>query len=448
MSLDYLSEYRAKLTTSEEAVKVVKSGDWIDYGCNQGFPVLLDEALSKRKDELRDVNIRGLLLDRPIQAVMCDPEQEHFRYNCWHMIGSERKLCDKGLCHFIPMLFRYLPLYYRRYLTVNVAMMAVTPMDRHGNFNFSFNNSNARAVFDVADVIILEVDENLPRVPGLQNTININEVDMVVEGPHEPLKEIFTAPATEVDLKIANLLIPRIKNGSCIQLGVGSLPDTIGTLIADSDLKDLGIHSELVVNAHYEMAKASKITNKYREGLFKGKSVFGLGYGNMDLYNWLADNETVLNAPMDFVNDPKVIAEIDNFVSINSCISVDMYGQVSSESAGTRHISGTGGQLDFLNGAFDNPTGASYICFTSTFTDKKGNVHSRIVPTFTGGDIVTDPRSQTQYLVTEYGIENLAGSSVWERAEKLVNLAHPDFREELIQSAEEMKIWRRSNKLK
>lgn len=447
MSNRYVDEYRAKLTTPEEAVKAVKSGDWVDYGCNQGFPVLLDEALSKRKDELHDVNIRGLLLDRPIQAVLCDPEQEHFRYNCWHMIGSERKLSDKGLCHFIPMLFRYLPTYYRRYLTVNVAMLAVTPMDRHGNFNFSFNNSNARAVFDVADIIILEVDENLPRVPGFQNTINISEVDMVVEGPHEPLKEVFTQPPSEVDLQIANLLIPRIENGSCIQLGVGALPDTVGTLIAESDLKDLGIHSELVVNAHLEMAKAGKITNSNKKGLFRGKSVFGLGYGTRELYDWLADNETVVNAPMDFVNDPKVIADIDNFVSINSAIAVDLYGQVSSESAGARHISGTGGQLDFLNGAFDSPTGASYICFTSTYKDRQGNVHSRFVPTF-NGDIVTDPRSQTQYLVTEYGIENLAGASVWERAEKIVNLCHPDFREELIRSAEELKIWRRTNKLR
>ncbi len=443
----FLSEYKNKLTTPEEAVKVVKSGDWIDYGCNQGFPVLLDAALAERKEELYDVKIRGLLAGRQIKAVECDPEKEHFTYNCWHMDSYERKLCDRGLCYFTPMLFRYLPTYYRRYLTVNVAMLAVTPMDKHGNFNFSFNNSNARAVFDVADVIILEVNENLPRIPGLQNTININEVDMVVEGPHDPLLELQTSPASETDMKIANLLIPRIANGSTIQLGVGALPDTVGTLIAESDLKDLGIHSELVVNAHYEMAKAGKITNKYRKGLFRGKTVFGLGYGNKSLYDWLDGNEDCINAPMDFVNDPKVIADIDNFVSINSCVSVDLFGQVGSESAGTRHISGTGGQVDFLNGAFDSPTGASYIACTSTFTDRKGVMHSRFKSTF-NGDIVTDPRSQVQYLVTEYGIENLAGTSTWERAEKIISLAHPDFREELISSAEELKIWRRSNKLK
>lgn len=443
----FVEDYKKKLVTPEEAVKVVKSGDWLDYGSNQAFPALLDAALAKRVDELEGVNIRGLLFDRPIQAVEADPSQAHFRYNCWHMIGSERRLSDRGLCHFIPMLFRYLPTYYRRYLTVNVAMFAVTPMDEHGNFNFSFNNSNARAVFDVADVIILEVNENLPRVPGLQNSIHISEVDMVVEGPHDPLQEVFTAPATEVDTKIANLLIPRISNGSTIQLGVGALPDTVGTMIADSDLKDLGIHSELIVNAHLAMAKAGKITNRAKKGIWNGKSVFGLGYGNKELYDWIADNDTMVSAPMDFVNDPRVISEIENFVSINSCISVDLYGQVSAESVGSRHISGTGGQLDFLNGAFDCPTGASYICFTSTFTDKKGNLHSRFVPNF-NGDIITDPRTQTQYLVTEYGVQNLAGSSVWERAEKIISLAHPDFREELISSAEDMKIWRRSNKLK
>lgn len=443
--MDYSSEYKEKLKTPEEAVKVVKSGDWIDYSANYGFPILLDQALAKRKDELEDVKIRGLLSNGPIHVVEEDPAREHFTYNAWHMVSYERKLCDKGLCSFIPMLFRNLPDYYERYLTVNVAMMSVPPMDRHGYFNFSVNNACAKAVLDKADIVILEVNEHLPKVQGIDNNIHISDVDMIVEGHHEPMLEIPPSIPGELDKKIASMIVPKIRNGSTIQLGVGAMPDAIGGMIAESDLKDLGVHSELLVNSFYEMHRAGKLNNSGKSFL-KGKSVFGLGYGDQRLYDWMDENPSMYTAPMSFVNDPKVIAEIDNFVSINSCISVDLYGQISAESAGHRQISGTGGQLDFLTGAFDNPSAQSFICMTSTFTDKKGVVHSRIVPTLPG-DIVTDPRSQAMTVVTEYGMADLAGLSVWERAEALINIAHPDFRESLIAGAKELKLWRRSNKI-
>lgn len=443
--MDFYQEYRTKLTTPDEAVKVVKSGDWLDYSANIGFAPLLDAALARRMDELEDVKIRGLLINGPIQVVEQDPERKHFTYNSWHMVSYERKLCDRGLCNFIPMVFRNLPTYYRRYLKVNVAMMAVSPMDKYGYFSFSLNNATARAVMDVADVIILEVDENLPRVRGMEETIHISEVDMVVEGKHDPLMEFPSVPSDEVDDTIADRIVSSMSDGACIQLGVGAMPDAIGRKIAASDLKDLGIHTELLVNAYHDMYKAGKITNRNKSGIFKGKSVFGLGYGMQDLYDWCGEDPSMLTLPMNYVNDINVISELDNFVSINNCISIDLYGQISAESAGTRHISGTGGQLDFLIGAYANPNGKSFICMSSTFTDKKGIVHSRFVPTL-NGDIVTDPRSQCYTIVTEYGIENLAGKTTWERAEQLIGLAHPDFREELIRSAEELKLWRRSSK--
>lgn len=443
--MGYFDEYRSKLRTPEEAVKAVKSGDWVDYSCSEGYPVLLDRALSKRKDELIDVKFRGLIINRPIEVVECDPQREHFIYNSWHMSGYERKLCDKGLCNFMPMLFRYLPSYYRNYIKVNVAMMAVTPMDKNGYFGFSFNNAYARAVMDAADIVILEVNEKLRWVPGLENCIHISEVDAVVEGEHEDFVNLPTASPTEIELQIAKTIVGQIEDGSVLQLGAGSMPDTIGTLIAKSDLKNLGVHSELLVNANLEMWKAGKLTNSSKTGPYNGKSVFGIAYGSQELYDWTAENNGVLAHTIDYINDPVVVAGIDKFVSINNCIGVDMYGQVSSESVGKRHISGTGGQLDFLQGGYDGKTANSFIAFSSTFSDKKGVMHSRIVPSF-NGDIITDPRSQTFNLVTEYGIENFTGCTTWERAEKLVNLAHPDFREELIQSAEELGIWRHTNK--
>lgn len=443
--MDFYQEYRDKLTTPEEAVKVVKSGDWLDYGANLGFAPLLDVALAARMDELEDVKIRGLLINGPIQVVEKDPERKHFTYNSWHMVSYERRLCDRGLCNFIPMVFRNLPTYYRRFLTVNVAMMAVSPMDKYGYFSFSTNNATARAVMDVADVIILEVDENLPRIRGMQETIHISEVDMVVEGKHAPLMEFPSSPSSDIDDRIADMIVSKMSDGACIQLGVGAMPDAIGRKIAGSDLKDLGIHTELLVNAYYDMYKAGKISNSNKSGIYEGKSVFGLVYGNQELYDWCEDNPSMLTFPMDHVNKLNIISGIDNFVSINNCIALDLFGQISAESAGTRHISGTGGQLDFLTGAYDNPNGQSFICMSSTFTDKKGIVHSRFMPTL-NGDIVTDPRSQCYTIVTEYGMENLAGRTTWERAEQLIGLAHPDFREELIRSADEMKIWRKSNK--
>ncbi len=444
--MDYKAEYKAKLTTAEEAVKLVKSGDWVDYSTNMGFPVLLDKALAERKDELYDVKVRGLIFLERMEILECDPTGEHFIYNSFHMNSAERKYCDRGLCYFIPMLYRNLPSIYRNYCEVNVAFMAVPPMDEDGYFNFSINGANARAVFDVADKIVLEINENLPKVYGTKSQrVHISEVSAIVEGEHGPLHDIPSLEPTEVDYKIADYIVSRISDGACIQLGVGGMPEVIGKQIALSDLKNLGCHSELVVTAHYDMYKAGKLTNQNKSGEFKGKSVYGLAYGSSEMYEWLRENPDCVSAPIDYVNNPRVISEIDNFVSINNCIGIDLYGQVSSESAGHRHISGTGGQLDFLDGAYSCPNGQSFICFSSTFTDKKGVMHSRINPEFKG-DIITDPRSQAQYFVTEYGIENMAGCATWQRAEKIIGLAHPDFREELIKSAEEYGIWRRSNK--
>lgn len=443
--MNYYEEYKQKLTTPEEAVKVVKSGDWVDYGAYMGFPTLLDEALAARKDELENVNVRGLLFDDPIQIVEQDLERDVFTYNSWHMLNFERKLSDRGLCNFIPMLFRNLPMYYERELDVNVAMFAVPPMDKNGYFNFSVNNCNARAVLEKADIVILEVNENLPVILGLENNIHISDVDMVVEGPHKPLKDYPSAKATEVDAIIADMVIAQIEDGACIQLGVGGMPNLIGKKLAESDLKDLGCHSELLVNAYLDMHKAGKLTNKNKSGMFKGTSVFGIVHGDSELREWATMNPGLCSLAMDKVNSVRTISEIDKFTSINSAISVDLYGQIAAEAAGTRHISGTGGQLDFLTGAYDNPTGKAFICLPSSRVDKQGVRHSNIKPIF-NGDIVTDPRSQGYYIATEYGMINLAGRTTWERAEKLISIAHPDFREDLIQNAEAMKIWKRSNK--
>lgn len=443
---DYRTEYKRKLCTPDEAAKVVKSGDWIDISMGGAFPPLMDAAIAKRRDELFDVKIRGYLIFQPIQMVECDPTRQHFLYNSWHLSGYERKLCDKGMCNFIPMVFRNLGAYYHHFLTVNVAMMCVTPMNEHGYFNFSVANASARAVLDKADVVIVEVNENLPWVyGGLDECIHIDDVDMIVEGPHGALPSIPSTQASPEEMKIAEYVVEHMVDGSTLQLGIGSLPNAVGQMIAKSDLKDLGIHTEMLCDSYLDMYKAGKITNR-KKNLDRYKSVFGLALGSQDLYDWIRQNPGVVTYPISYCNDPGNVGKLDNFVSINNCIAVDLYGQICAETSGIRQISGTGGQLDFLEGAAVSRNGKAFICLTSSFTDKQGNMKSRINPTLNNGDVVTDPRSLAYYIVTEYGGVNLVGASTWERAEKLISVAHPQFRDELIANAEKQGIWIRSNK--
>ena len=443
--MDVFAEYRSRLRTPEEAVRCVRDGDWVDYGTNNSYPALLDEALAARRDELHGVRVRGNLLPGPVRIVECDPDMEHFVYSTWHCSGYERKLCDHGRAFFTPMIFRNLAWYYEQFLTVNVAMLSVAPMDRHGYFNLSSALGINRTIIEKADIVILEVNEALPRIRGgLEECVHISEADMVVEAGYRPLMEMKTPQPSETERQIAANLLPYICDGATIQLGIGGMPNALGELIADSDLKDLGMHTELCSDGYLALHRSGKLTNR-RKTLWRGKGVLGLAIGSRELCDWLDDNPGIAGYPLRIVNDPAVIAQNDNMISINGCLNVDLYGQVGSESAGDRQISGTGGQLDFVTGAAMSKGGKAFLCMASTFTDREGVRHSRILPRFEG-DIVTTPRSQTYYVATEYGTVNLAGLSTWQRAEALVSLAHPDFREDLIRAAERQRIWLLSNR--
>lgn len=443
--MNVLEEYRSKLRTPEEAVRAVKSGDWVDYTTNVGFPTLLDAALAKRRDELTNVKIRGNLIFGPLETVECDPKREHFIYNSWHCSAYERKLCDRGLCNYIPMVFRNVEAYYRHFIDVNVAMMCVAPMDRHGYFNLSCAAGIAKGILDDADIVILEVNDKLPRIYGMfDECIHISQVDYVVEGPHGPLPQLPMETPTQEDIQIAGHIMPYIVDGATIQLGIGGLPTVVGSQLAQSDLKDLGMHTELCSDAYLHLHRSGKLTNERKTSL-PGKGLMGIVAGSQELYDWINENPSVMIAPLEYVNAFSTIAEHDNMVSINSCLAVDLYGQICAESVGLRHISGTGGQLDYVTGAAMARGGKSFLCMSSCFVNKQGERESRILPHFEG-HIVTAPRSQAHFIVTEYGAVNLAGRSTWERAEMLISIAHPDFREDLIRAAEKQKIWLPSNK--
>ncbi len=445
--MDYQAMYQQKLTTAEEAVKVVKSGDWVDYGWCTNHPIALDKALAARKDELRDVKVRGGVTMWMPEIAKAEDAGEHFTWNSWHCSGIDRKIMTKGMGFFSPMRYSELPRFYRENLTVDVAMLQVTPMDSHGNFSFALAASHLADMLEKAKVIILEVNQNMPWVYGLTGCeINIKDVDYVVEGDNPEVAQLGGGgEPTDVDKAVAELIVPQIPNGACLQLGIGGMPNTIGAMIAQSDLKDLGVHTEMYVDGFVDMAMAGKLTGK-NKALDKGRQVYAFAAGTKKLYDYVDRNPDVMAAPVDYTNDVRVLAQLDNFISINNAIDMDLFGQVNAESAGLKHISGTGGQLDFVMGAYLSKGGKSFICMSSTVTGKDGTVKSRIVPTLTPGSIATDPRSCVHYIVTEYGMVNLKGLSTWERAEALISIAHPDFREQLIQDAEKMHIWRRSNK--
>lgn len=439
--------YTNKLRTPVEAVKVVKDGDWVDYGMATSQPILLDEALANRKDELKDIKVRASFSFAPRQVVEKDRNRETFTMANWHLSGYDRKLSAQGITNFIPMMYRNEPILYERYLDVDVAMITVGPMDNNGYFNFGLNVSANEAITDKAKIVIVEVNDVMPRVLGGRGeAIHISDVDLIVEAGSCPLPTIPFVLGDDVDKTIAKLVVDEIPNGATIQLGVGGLPNTVGAMIAESDLKDLGMHTEMMVDAFYLMYKNGKLTNK-KKAIDKCKATWSFAVGTQEMYDWMDDNPFLAAYPVSYINDPCVIQQLDNFISINNCINVDMFGQVSSESSGFKQISGSGGQLDFADGAFRSKGGKSFICFKSTHMDKKtGKVASTIVPTFAAGTTITDPRSQVHWLVTEWGKVNMAGLSTWQRAEALVSLAHPDFRDDLIKAAEDMKIWRYSNK--
>ena len=445
--MDYQALYQSKLTTAEEAVKVVKSGDWVDYGWCTGTPDVLDKALAARAEELVDVNIRGGVLLAPLAIAQVPDANKHFSWNSWHMSGIERKMINQGIAYYAPLRYSELPRWYRESICPpDVVMIMVAPMDAHGYFNFGPNASHLAAVCETGKKVIVEVNKNMPRcLGGFEEGVHITDVDMIVEGDNPPIRTMGSVAANEIDETVAKLIVEEIPNGACLQLGIGGMPNAVGSLIAQSDLKDLGVHTEMYVDGFVDMAAAGKLSCS-KKNIDKGRQVFAFGAGTQKMYDYMNDNPALMSAPVGYTNDARTIAQIDNFMSINNAVDLDLTGQINAESAGTKHISGAGGQLDFVLGAYLSNGGKSFICCSSTFTTKTGEMKSRILPTLNPGSTVTDTRTNLHYLVTEYGKVCLKGLSTWERAEAIISVAHPKFRDELIAEAEKLKIWRTSNR--
>lgn len=447
MASKWRAEYQQKLRSAEEAVRVVKSGDTVFMGEFAQNIEALDAALAARKDELNDIILNTTTRTRPLKCVEADSKRETFTWDDWHFSGVGRKFSEQGLASYIPFTYHQGPSIIAKYNKVDVAFVQVTPMDNNGFFNFSTSCSLTPAHCQKAKIVIVEVNSTSPRcLGGNREGIHISEVDFVVEGPNNPLLELPAAAASEADRGIAAYVMELMEDGATIQLGIGGLPNVVGSLIAQSDLKDIGVHTEMLADSYVAMYEAGRVTGN-RKNIDKGKMVYTFAMGSKRLYEFLDNNPVCAAYPVNYTNDPENICKNDKVIAINNALEVDLFSQVASESNGSRQISGTGGQLDFIFGAFKSQGGKGLICISSTFTKKDGSIGSRIVPTLSPGTIVTCPRSITHYVVTEYGYAQLKGKSTWQRAEALINIAHPDFRDELIRNAEELNIWRRSNKI-
>ncbi|MBR0598643.1 butyryl-CoA:acetate CoA-transferase [Sinanaerobacter chloroacetimidivorans] len=445
--MKYLNEYKQKLVRADEAVKIIKSGDWVDYGWASGTPVDSDKALAARLEELNDIKFRGGILLWMPEIFKIKDAKEHFTWNSWHMSGIERKAVESGIAYYSPIRYSELPRYYRDSICPNdVAIFQVAPMDKHGYFNFGPNASHLTAVCETSKKVIVEVNHNMPNcLGGFENCVHISDVDRIVEGSNPAIGELGVSPITPVDEAVAELILEEIPNGACLQLGIGGMTNAVGTLIAKSDLKNLGVHTEMYVDAFVDISEAGKI-NGSQKSKDRFRQTYAFAAGTKKLYDFLDHNSECMSAPVNYTNDIRSISSLDNFISINNCVEVDLFGQVNSESSGIRHISGAGGQLDFVLGAYLSNGGKSFVCCSSTYKTRDGDMKSRILPTLNQGSIVTDTRTNIHYFVTEYGKVNLKGLSTWQRCEAIISVAHPDFREELIKEAEKMKIWKKSNK--
>jgi len=447
MSNMWSSQYQQKLKTADTAAGIVKSGDVVFLGEFVQNVEAMDAALAARKNDLKDVILVTTTRVKPLKCVEADPNRSVFTWDDWHFSGLGRKYSEQRLLNYIPFTYHQGPEIIAKYNKVDVVCLQVTPMDEKGFFNLSTSNSLGYAYCQKAVKVIVEVNKSIPRcLGGASEGIHISEVDMIIEGSNCPLIQLPSAPVTETDKEIAKYVMDLIEDGSTIQLGIGGLPNVVGSMIAQSDLKDIGVHTEMLADSYVEMYEAGKITGK-KKSIDKGKMVYTFAMGSNKLYDFMDNNSVCASYPVNYTNDPRIIGLNDKVVAINNALEVDLFSQVASESNGSRQISGTGGQLDFIMGAFNSRGGKGLICISSTYKDKDGKVHSRIVPTFSSGTIVTCPRSITHYVITEFGCAQMKGKSTWQRAESLIEIAHPDFRDEMVKQADDLNIWRRSAKL-
>ena len=425
--------YKEKLTTIKDVAAHIESG-WLVASDNalaapRGIYAAIGDRLEAGK--LNDITMHSFL---DVFTLPCYDEALRGKIKgiSYFSGASARKGATTGLTDIMPTHYRDAPELIEEFLEIDAFCITVSPMDKHGFFSTGCSASLSEALILKAKRIYLEVNENMPRALS-GPTIHISQVVALCEN-HIPLISLPQAESDEVSEAIGNLIALQVEDGATLQLGIGAIPNAVAKALKDK--KNLGIHTEMLTDGMVDLIESGVVNNRLKP-IHRGKTVATFALGSKKIYDYVNDNPDVLMLTADYTNNPEVIAKHPNFVSVNSAVEVDFFGQVSAESVGTRHISGSGGQADFVRGALQSKGGKSFIAFPST---TKGGTVSRISPTLTPGSIVTTLKNEVDYIVTEYGIAKMRGSTLSQRTKQLISIAHPDFREELTLVAKERGI--------
>lgn len=422
---DYQKMYQEKLTTPDKIARQVQSG-WLlgmDTATSQTPAIMTAIAEYIRSSDITGVKVQALLDAYPFEFYTDPTLAGKMTGYSWFSSSAARKAVNAGYADIIPAYYRDFPTRIRAEYDYDAVCVEVAPMDRHGYFSLALNGSYIDAMLDKTKRIFLEVNDRQPR--GLCGSlIHISQVDAIVEYNHD-LPVLPPVQLDEVSKTIGGLIAERIPDGACLQLGIGAIPDATGMALKAKH--DLGIHTEMFTDSMVELIECGAVNNSKRQ-IHRGKTVTTFAFGSQRIYDYIDDNPAVEILPVEYVNDPDVICQNDNMISINAAVEVDLFGQVCAESVGTKHMSGSGGQIDYVRGACQSRGGKSFIAFTST---AKGGTISKIKPILTPGAVVTTSKNDVDYIVTEYGVAHLRGRSLGERARQLIAIAHPDFRDEL-----------------
>lgn len=432
--------YQEKCLDADAAARLIENGDRISLPTANGTPRVLWQAIAKRieNDELRDCELTvGLNLNAPD---ICKPEiASKVYYRDGYISPLSRPMAQKGIIDPTPFRFFDIPRTLVEDRDYNVVTMTASPMDKHGWFSAALNCSHTYSVTrrrwekGLPTKVFLEVNENAPTVYG-QNHFHITEVTAIVEANWDLIALPRVEPS-EKDIAIASYIAEHVPDGACVQLGIGSLPDAVGKQLTNK--KDLGCHSEMIVDAYLDLYKAGALTNR-KKTFMPHKSVGTIVVGSNELYEFVDNNPGVEVHGIDFCADPSIIARHDNFMAINAITECDLGGQCISESMGIKPYSGIGGQADFVQGAWQSKGGKAFLALYSSYTDKKGELHSKISPVANGWIAIS--RWDVQYLATEYGCVYVKGTGMRERVKNIVSIAHPDFREWLVYEAKRLNL--------
>lgn len=425
---DYGQEYRQKLCSPEEAALAVKSGDHLCFPLSVGEPTLFVRALAARKHELKGVVVNQQHHLSP--DYFTEDSVPHIKGNAWFISHVSREAVQKGWADFVPNYFYEVPRLLREYWPVDVAGTVVSPMDERGYFSCSLSVAYTLEAVRLAKKVVVQVNQQTPRTYGNCH-IHISEVDHIIQCD-EPLTELTIPSISAEEESIGGYLAELIEDGSCLQLGWGGVPNAVCKALLNK--KDLGIHSEMFSDGMVDLMLSGAVNNS-RKQIHRGKTVATFALGTKRLYEFMHEHPGIEMHPVDYVNDPNNICKNENVVSVNATLQVDLLGQCCSESIGHLQWSGTGGQADFARGAIASKGGKGFIVTTSTA--KNGTI-SRIVPTLSPGAAISTGKNDVDCVVTEYGIAKLRGQSGRQRALNLINIAHPDFRGELMEAARRM----------